>query len=59
MQPPPPASPDEALAERFARIFQRPPDPLELKRFRRAEADLRLRIPRRARRRAALLVSRM
>jgi hypothetical protein len=47
-----------ALNERFAAIFGRQPGHGELVRFRAAEAAIRLRIPRRGRRREGRLIAR-
>jgi len=51
--------PDQALVQRFIRIFGRAPSPSELTTYRRARARVALRRPGRLRRRAARLIVRL
>jgi len=48
---------DEDLTIRFVHVFGRAPEPAELKRFQRARGNLCLRLPARARRRAATIIA--
>jgi hypothetical protein len=52
-----PAPTDDELTAKFLQLFHREPTPVELRRFRIADARVQLRLPRQARRRAARLIA--
>jgi len=53
----PPASAEQTAEERFRSLFSREPSAVELSRYRRRRADLVLRLPYGARRRAARVIA--